>query len=306
LPDSDTFIVKVDWVEIEERSARNLEALRCIMDATEGKLIVTEGHLLNRSMRLEPKGLKFIADGEEVDWDWLINNSKGWRWLIKNPDWGWFMNGPHWSHIMKEERHFLEKYGYLDFFRDNGVEYVNVTDEIWAGKVADERIVREAVETKFLPVFTDKLYGFVPEKLFRYRGSPLISLSKRKDYQSFTMKNLFGLVPDPLRAWWHDSRDRRLAKSILGINKVYGAIFELVGILEASHNDESNPFTRDVAVSRSIAQLDAILNRVTGYDREKAAYISSGNNMLGVFNDELLKEAELHLSDWFPVPKKIS
>ena len=305
LPRSDPLIVKADWVGIEEGSARNLEALRCIIDAAQGRVIVTEGHLLWRPRELEPKGLKFTVDGEEVDWDWLLEG-KGWRWLIRNPDWGWFIDGPHWSHVMREERLFLEKYGYFDFFRDNGVEYVNATDEVWAGRVADERIVREAVESRFPPVFTDKLYGFVPEKLFRYRDSPLVSLSKRKDYQSFTMKNLFGLIPDPVRAWWHGPKDRRLATSILGINKVYGALFELMGIFEASHSDGSNPFTRDVAVSKGVAQLDAILNHVTGYDQEKAAYISSGNNLFGAFDDELLKEAEVHLSNWFPVPKKVS
>lgn len=309
LPDSDSLIVKADWVGIEEGSAMNLETLRCIIDAAQGKVIVTEGHLLHRSMELEPKGLKFMADGEEVDWDWLINNNKGWRWLMRNPDWSWFIEGPHWKHVMKEEQHFLEKYGYLDFFRENGAEYVNATDEVWAGKVADERIVREAVEFRFPPVFTDKLYSIVPKKLFKYRGSPLVSQSKRKDYPSYTMKNLFGLIPDPVRAWWHGGCTRqgteaRLDKSILDINKIYGTLFKVVGVFEASHSDESNPFTRDVGVSTSVAQLDAILNRVTGHGNEKLAYISSANNMFGVFDDGLLKKADSHLSGWFPAPKE--
>jgi len=309
LPDSDSLIVKADWVGIEEGSAMNLETLRCIVDAAQGRVIVTEGHLLHRSMELEPKGLKFIADGEEVDWDWLINNNMGWRWLIRNPDWGWFIEGPHWKHIMKEEKHFLGKYGYLDFFKENGVEYVNATDEVWAGKVADERIVRETVESRFPPVFTDKLYGIVPARLFKYRGAPLISQSKRKDYQSFTMKNLFGLIPDPVRAWWHGGRTRqgteaRLDKSILDMNKIYGALFEVVGVFEAPHSDGSNPFTRDVGISAGIAQLDAILSRVTGYEQEKTAYISSGNSMFGFFDNGLLKKAESQLSGWFPAPKE--
>lgn len=305
LPGSDPLIVKLDWVGVEEVSPTDFEALHCIVEAAPGRVIVTEGHLLWRPRLLEPNGLKFLADSEELDWNGLLEG-KGWRWLIRNPDWGWFIDGPHWSHLMKEERLFLEKYGFFDFFRDNGIEYVNATDEIWAGRVADGRIVRKAVESRFSPVFTDRLYGFVPEKLFRYRGSSLVSLSKRKDYQSFTMKNLFGLIPDPVRAWWHGPRDRRLARSILDINKVYGALFELVGLFEASRNDGSNSSARDVAVSRSVAQLDALLNHVTGYDLEKAAYISLGNNMFGTFDSELLKKAETHLSDWFPAPKKRS
>ena len=46
LPDSDTLIVKADWVGVEGGSARDLEALRCIVDAAQGRVIVTEGHLL--------------------------------------------------------------------------------------------------------------------------------------------------------------------------------------------------------------------------------------------------------------------
>jgi hypothetical protein len=303
LPNSDPLIVKADWVGINEGSARTLEALRCILDAAQGKVIVTEGHLLWRPRELEPKGLKFTVDGVEQSWDWLLDG-KGWRWLIRNPDWSWFREGPHWRHAMKEEKFFLEKYGYTDFFKDNGVEYVNATDEVWAGRTADERVVRKAVESRFPPVSIDKLYCIVPEKLFRYRGSSLVSLSKRKEYQSFTMKNLFGLIPDPVRAWWHGLKDTKLAKSILDINKVYGALFELVGVFDAPRGDGSNPFTRDLAVSKSLAQLDAVLNHVTRFDPEKAPYISMGNHLFGSFDDELLKKAESSLDGWFPAIKK--
>jgi hypothetical protein len=306
LSDSDPLIIKADWAATAwENPTRELETLQCIIDSAKGKVIVTESHLLWRPRILKPEGLKFTIDGKEANWNSLLEG-EGWRWLIKNPDWGWFINGPHWSHLMKEEQLFLEKYGYHDFFKDNDVEYVNATDEIWAGKAADKKIIKEAVESKFPPVFTDKLYGFIPKKLYKYRGSTLVSLAKRKDYQSFTMKNMFGLIPDPLRAWWHGSENRRLNESILGINKVYAALFSLVGMFEASHENESAPYTRDVAISKSTAQLDAILNHITGFDLKKAAYISLGNNMFGTFNSELLKKAKTHLGNWFPEPKKKS
>ncbi len=305
LPDSDPLIVKADWVAMEKASPRNLEALRCVVEAASGRVIVTEGHLLWRPRELEPKGLSFTADGVEMDWEGLLDG-EGWRWLLKHPDWGWFIDGPHWSHLMKEERLWLDKHGYTDFFQDNGIEYVNATDEAWAGRVADEKIIKEAVESKYPPAFTDKLYGFVPEKLFRHRGSTLVSLSKRKGYQSFTMKNMFGLVPDPVRAWWHGPGNRRLAKSILDINKVYGALFRLVGVFEAPRGDTPSPFTRDAAVSSGVDQLDAILNHVTGYDEKRAAYITSGNGLFGAFDTRLLKVAEERLGGWFPAPMNAS
>jgi hypothetical protein len=311
LPRSDPLIVKADWVGTEDNSPRNLEALRCVAEAARGKVIVTEGHQLWRSRILEPNGLKFTVNDEEVDWNWLLEG-KGWTWLIRQrADWGFFIDGPHWSHIMKEERAFLEKHGFTDFFKDNGVEYLNVTDEIWSGRIADPKIVKEAVESRYLPAFTEKLYGFVPEKLFRHRGSSLLSLSKRKDYQSFTMKNNFGLIPDPVRAWWHGfkeattpaRRDSRLASSILDINKVYGALFDLVGVFEAPRGDWST-FTRDVGVSSGMAQLDAILNHLCGYDPESAAYLSSGNNLFGTYSTGLLADSKAKLDGWFPAPEK--
>jgi len=305
LPDSDPLIVKADWVAMGEASPRNLEALRCLAEAASGSVIVTEGHLLWRPRELEPDGLRFMADGVEMDWNGLLDG-EGWRWLLRHPDWGWFIDGPHWSLLMREERLWLEKHGFLDFFKENGIEYVNATDEIWAGRVADPKIVKEAVESKYPPAFTDRLYGFVPEKLFRHRGSALVSLSKRKDYQSFTMKNMFGLVPDPVRAWWHGPGNRRLPKSILGINEVYGALFRLIGVFEAPRGGGPSPFTRDVAVSWGVTQLDAILNHVTGCDVKKAAYISMGNGLFGAYDSKLLKEAEDRLVGWFPAPRKTS
>jgi len=242
-----------------------------------------------------------LGDGGELDWSGLLAG-EGWRWLLKHPDWGWFIDGPHWSHLMREDRLWLEKHGYLDFFKDNGIEYVNATDEVWAGRVADISIVKEAVESRFPPAFTDKLYGFVPENQFRHHGSALVSLSKRKEYQSFTMKNMFGLIPDPVRAWWHGAGNRRLAKSVLDVNKVYGALFILVGVFEAPRGDVST-FTRDVGVSRGMAQLDAVLDHLSGYDPNTAAYIASGNGLFGAYTPELLKEAETQLNGWFPAPK---
>jgi len=31
---------------------------------------------------------------------------------------------------MKEDHLYFEKYGYLDLFKENGIEYINATDEI--------------------------------------------------------------------------------------------------------------------------------------------------------------------------------
>jgi hypothetical protein len=298
---SDPVIVKIDMVSVDKMYPKNLDVLRCVAEAAEGKVIATEGHLLWRPLQLEPHGLKLVADGVEMDWDRLLKG-KGWRWLLKNPDWSWFIDGPHWAHMIKGDRLFLEKYGYIDLFKEHGIEYVNATDEVWAGRVADPEKVRKAVEDKYSPAAISRIYEIVPEKLYRHRDATFLSVSKRKEYPSFTMKNLFGLTPDPVRAWWHGYRNKRLDKSILDINRVYGALFDLVGVFEATRGDGPTPFTRDIGISRKMAQLDAIICQTSGFEIAKTPYISSGVNMFGPCGHDLLIDAKTKLDGWFPAP----
>jgi len=88
------------------------------------------------------------------------------------------------------------------------------------------------------------------------------------------------------------------------MNKVYGALFNLIGVFEATYNDASAPFTRDVGISKSMAQLDAILCQVAEFDLAEMRYISSGNKLFGTYSDELLSDAKAKLEGWFPAPKE--
>lgn len=94
------------------------------------------------------------------------------------------------------------------------------------------------MEGRFPPVFREKLYSYVPQRLYDLMGATFISFGRVKGiheaFPSLTMKNLFGLIPDPLRAWWHGPRDRWLGRSIVDINKVYHSLFKVYGICEAS------------------------------------------------------------------------
>jgi hypothetical protein len=91
----------------------------------------------------------------------------------------------------------MDKYGFTDLFNEFGVEYINVTEEAWQGRIANPQQVWKAVEAKFSPVFTAKLYGCVPKKRFDLQGSTCVSVAKVKHYASFTLKDVLGLVPDP-------------------------------------------------------------------------------------------------------------
>ena len=70
---------------------------------------------------------------------------------------------------------------------------------VWNGRIAAPTIVKQLVESRYSPAQCEKLFGVVPKALYDLRGSTFISFARFKMYASFTIKNLFGLIPDPLR-----------------------------------------------------------------------------------------------------------
>jgi hypothetical protein len=246
-----------------------------LFEALDASFIVVESYSLVRSMNLLKDGLPFRAGGQEVNWRWLAKG-EGWRWLTENPDWDWFRNEGHWDHINAEDNHFLEAYGFKELFDTFDVAYINVTEEVWNGRVADPIVIQQAVESRFKPVQEAKLYHSVPQKLYDLRGSTFVSLARLKMYASFTFKNMFGLIPDPLRPWWHGRENQKINQSILDINKVYHALFNVYGICEeintAANLDPNGEYkgvytgryslsegTGTVFLGRDLVQLDALL-----------------------------------------------
>jgi len=87
--------------------------------------------------------------------------------------------------------------------------------------------VKGIVESRFAPVQEGRLYGMVPRRLYELRGSKFISLARMKQYTTFTLKNLFGMIVDPMRPWWHSRNNSRIARSIVDVNKVYVSLFNV-------------------------------------------------------------------------------
>jgi hypothetical protein len=61
--------------------------------------------------------------------------------------------------MRKEEKGFLDDFGFTDLFQGFNVDYVNVTDEVWSKRIADSEEVKRAVESQFKPVKSDRLYS---------------------------------------------------------------------------------------------------------------------------------------------------
>ena len=302
---TDVFIVKPSWYSPHPANFTDADTLRILLEALEGRLIVTESYSLDR----QDGKMKFVINGEEVDW----------KWILRNPKWGWAKEAGRWEEFRRQDKWFLDEHGFTDLFQEHGVEYVNITEEIWRGKAADHDEVKKKVEARYSTAFRKELYSFVPSRLYELRGATFISYGKVKGiggtFPSLTMKNMFGLIPDPLRSWWHGPNDKWLGRSIVDINKIYAALFNVYGICEAiRYMTVNHPegevkvpwggynIIRDpgvVALGKPLIVLDAILCGIIDVDPEKVSYLKLGEETFGSYDRSLIEKAKTGASDWF-------
>jgi uncharacterized protein (DUF362 family) len=305
--ESETVIVKPNWFSPHPANFTDAETLRMLLEALDSKVVIVEAYTLEK----QDGSMKFTVEGEEVDWKWIMNH----------PGWDWATERRRWDEMRRQDRWFMDSHGFSDLFQEFGVEYINVTEEVWRGKVADPGVVREVVEGGFRPVFREELYAFLPEKLHELAGSTLVSFGKVKGiastFPSLTLKNMFGLIPDPLRSWWHGPKDEWLGDSIVDINKVYASFFRLYGICEAikqvtiSHPEGKIevPWGRYniigdlgvVALGGDLVSLDAVLCGLIGVDPEKVSYLQKGEKAFGDYDRSVVEKAKRYSSEWFPL-----
>lgn len=309
-------VIKPNWVLKELGSFTDCEALRMLLEALDAKSVVTEGYQITRVMNNHDRGMEFIADGKKADWQWLREDD-GWRWLQRQTNWDWFKNGGHWNRIRKLDRRFLDECGFTDLFNEYGVEYVNVTEELWKGRKADPKEIEDAVASKFAPISERKLYECVPQKLYELRGADFISFAKLKNTYfkgttpSFTMKNFFGLIPDPLRSWWHKS----MAKNLIDITKIYAALFKVYGICEGIHyarlynrNHESGGEGQYnlyenlgfVASGQNLVSIDSVLCGLVVVDPNTLPYLHLGQEIFGAYDRSSIEAAKAAAPNWLP------
>jgi hypothetical protein len=206
-------------------------------------------------------------------------------------------------------------------FDEFNVTYLNVTEEVWNGRIAAPDDIKALVESRFEPVHVDKLYGLVPKKLYDLRGSTFIRLARLKMYASFSMKNLFGMIPDPLRSWWHAPGHYMAAQNILDVNKLYCSMFNVFGICEALkesayiHPDGMYQGVYSgqyhiaegkgvVAFGRDLVELDTILLGISDPckrnidDILNRAPISLAQAEFGTVDSERIDEAKNKVRKW--------
>ena len=114
---ADVFIVKPNWCSVYPADFTDAGTLGMLVEALDGRVIVTESYMLER----QDGSMRFTVEGDGVDW----------RWVARHPSWDWIKEEGRWDQLRKQDKWFLDKYGFTDLFEECGVEYVNVTEEVW-------------------------------------------------------------------------------------------------------------------------------------------------------------------------------
>ena len=211
----------------------------------------------------------------------------------------------HWDYLREQDQVFLRQTGIGKVLEEHGAEYLNVTEEVWAGRAADPSEIRDLVEKRYGPVGHIELYGMVPRKLWEQRGHTLINCAKIKAgswedrlFFSLSMKNLFGLIPVPDRTSYHGADDQGLPRSIVDTNQIYCSLFRVISICEAMHNARISPhvaFGDDaalvenlglVAASDRSVELDAFLVKALGVSPGERHFLRLGAQIFGAWDED--------------------
>ena len=209
--------------------------------------------------------------------------------------------------LKKSDEWFLKYSGIGDVLQKHGVEYLNVTEEVWAKRVVEPGVVKKLAD-KYPPVLFEEMYARVPERLFELRGGTFLSLAKyRLNHEpivvSLSLKNLFGMIPGPGRSRFHGEGDCSLAQTIVDINKVYRSIFDVKGmvdgVLTASIGKTAEEAIRpQTAKNRGVllgsvdcVALDATVAALEGKDPGKIGYLKLAAETFGGWDEAALAEA---------------
>jgi uncharacterized protein (DUF362 family) len=246
--------------------------------------------------------------------DWTLAAIEGEKLVIESHGWArneeTLLGKPQGAltkaNLRRGDRWFRESTGIQAVLEKHQVEFLNLTEEVWAGRTADPAQVRDLVEARFAPVAAEEMYARVPERLFALRGGSILSLTKHKLVfyplgVSFSVKNLFGLVPGPSRGKYHGQDHVLLAQSIVDINKIYRSLFALKGVIEAVHiagnhaveteRMETYPGSGQVFAGEDTLTLDAYAAALAGRDPNGIDHLRLAARTFGGWDEQAVAAA---------------
>ena len=273
--EGDCFIIKPNWFGPDRGYFTDVQTLDLFLRNLDGRKIIIESHTPGRNVNSE----KAPEDTEQ---------NRAW--------------------MRQLEKQFLSATGLAELLDRDDVEYINITEEVWAGRTVGSEKIAGIVEEKYPPITHKELYSYVPTKLYKLRGTPLINLAKMKVWLppaplffSLGMKNLFGLIPDPSRNYYHGNNDSGLSRSINDINEVYHALFPVCGFTEAIYNTRFS--TRQdpdsvlenlgvVVAGKHPVALDACTIKLLGFDYKERHFMKIGSEVFGQVDEEAFDTPE--------------
>ncbi len=299
-------MVKPNWYSPLKGGFTDAATLETLLAILPGKPIIIEGYSIDR----QNGQAVYRVKGEKVDW----------RWLLRNPDLSWVQEEDNLDTMRTQDKWFRDNYGLTDVMERYGCEYLSVTEETLSGRVVEVDAVKRRVEANYPPVEYPKLYGYMPERLAAYVGAPLISFGHVKGaggtFPSLSIKNLFGLIPDPWRSWWHGPGETRINRSIVDIAKIYASYFSLVGVCESfncytvsdQYGEVKAPWgayrVEDgdgfAACGDNLAELDSVLCGLIKVDPLKVGYLRESEAVFGAYDVKAVTKASTCSPHWFP------
>lgn len=211
--------------------------------------------------------------------------------------------------LRENDRWFLEFSGIKEVLRKHGVEYLNLSEELWFKKVCEPDEIRKSVESRFSPVRSDILLSMVPTRLYDLREGTLLSLAKPKIAHgtigvTLSIKNLFGMIATPYRGKFHGLNDSKLNDSIVDINKICHSLFDVRGIVEAVFTTtgsedflgRSNVY-RDLGFiwgSDNIFELDAAITTQLGLDIADVGHLALAAQTFTQWSRMTVESAKKH------------
>jgi len=282
-----TIIIKPNWVDCKEGSFTEANVLEHIFEYfSDKKLFVVESYTAGRNESYF-KGKEIFAKKETS-----LQDAKKYQQILKE--------GDKW---------FLEKTGIQKLLNEYDVEYINITRNVWNGTTTNPEEIKNIVDKKFSPLRFEEFYSYVPQKLFDLRGSTLISLSKMKTEDlpfgvSASTKNLFGLIPDPLRWKYHGSNHKLIPQSVLDINKIYRSLFKTYFITEGIYTALTDYISNNNVIKnkgqiiggKNSIEVDAIFAYINKINYKQIPYLCLAEKEFNTFDQSIfdkIKKAKL-------------
>ncbi|MFW9893751.1 MAG: DUF362 domain-containing protein [Candidatus Thorarchaeota archaeon] len=248
---------------------------------------------------------------EAIDEEALVVESYGWarcREAVEEKKYGPFNRNA----LREADKWFLRYSGIDKVLEKHGVEYLNVTEEVWAGRVVESETIKTIVEDSYSPLHTEKLASFVPQILYDHSEGTLLNLAKLKFMGddiviSLTLKNLFGMIPGPDRGEFHGEMNQAMSPSIVDMNKIYRSLFKTKGVVEGVLT-ASRGMTLEPQVYRNkgvlwtcedTLELDAVVTSHLGINPHEVEYLRLASQNFGDWDEESIRLATRHVLTQF-------